>query len=552
MPAGNLHVKALFEYSSAHEDDLEFDIGQIITVTDEDDEEWYTGEYVDDTGTKHEGIFPRNFVEKYEPTAPPRPARRAKKESEPTVQEDVPAEAAPPTPPSPKPREAIVPPTPATQPAEAPVEEARPTSPPARANPPPPAAPISEPAKAPELVPKDAAVQPKPTPPAVAAKSGSIRDRIAAFNKPGAAPVTPFKPSSLNYVKKPFVPPPPSRDAYVPPPRAEPPPRMYVREDEADSNNDDSEIQESTNIAAPLASASQDPAASTEDEPKPTSLQERIAILQRQQAEAAQRHADAIAKKEKPKRPQKKRSESSETSQPPDVERAGVLERRDTENTEDRSSLDEPRAAPPSRRKASTDHPINDGNDADMSGAGDTTEGAEELTEREDNDDRPQTISHRREDEEEGDVVEEGEEEEEVDPEVRRKEELRARMAKMSGGMGMPGMFMPMATAPTLPKKKKPAPAIPKEEGLSIAEELSPAPASRAAPPVPTMMALPGMSTRQSTEQSRDERPEPEPSTRPPPPAPPRRQSSTVEESGLYEDDDPTRMSTLSHCCQPF
>ena len=68
-------VKALFEYTSSHDDDLPFDVGQIITVTEVEDDDWYCGEYVDDAGGKQEGIFPRNFVEKYEPVAPPRPTR---------------------------------------------------------------------------------------------------------------------------------------------------------------------------------------------------------------------------------------------------------------------------------------------------------------------------------------------------------------------------------------------------------------------------------------------------------------------------------------------
>lgn len=541
MPAGNLYVKALFEYSSAHEDDLQFDVGQIITVTEEEDEEWYTGEYVDTSGTRHEGIFPRNFVEKYEPTAPPRPARRAKKEPEPVAKESVPTEVAPPTPSSPKAEDVPSSPVLPAQQAEVAVEEARPTSPPTRANPPPPVtAPVPEQAKAPEPAPRDtAATQPKPGPPPVAAKSGSIRDRIAAFNKPGG-PITPFKPSSLNYVKKPFVPPPPSRDAYVPPPRAEPPVKMYSREEEAD-RNDEPESQEPVKIASAASASQDDPTAAVEDQPKPTSLQERIAILQRQQAEAAQRQADAAAKREKAK----KRAESSELAETADLERSETLERRDTDDTEHRTSLDEPRVPLPSRRKPSRDYSNNDGNEADMSGAGDTTEGVEDVTEREDTDDKAQTSQRREEqerqvNEDEGEGEEE-EEEDDVDPEVRRKEELRARMAKMSGGMGMPGMFMPMP-GPPLPKKKKPS--TPQDQiPPGTAEDASPAP--RAAPPVPAMMALPGMSTRQSGELSRDERPEPEPepepSTRPPPPAPPRKQTSIAEETGPFEDDDPTR-----------
>src|SRR5689334_15985567 len=96
--AAPFKVKALYEYSSPHEDDLNFGVGQIITVTDEEDDDWYGGEYLDDHGVKQEGIFPRNFVEKFEPTAPPRPTRtRHKKEPEPAQPaEDI---AAPPPPP---------------------------------------------------------------------------------------------------------------------------------------------------------------------------------------------------------------------------------------------------------------------------------------------------------------------------------------------------------------------------------------------------------------------------------------------------------------------
>ena len=83
MSPAPFKVKALFEYTSSHEDDLPFSAGQIITVTDEEDADWYGGQYVDDSGVKQEGIFPRNFVEKYEPVAPPRPARtRTKREAD--------------------------------------------------------------------------------------------------------------------------------------------------------------------------------------------------------------------------------------------------------------------------------------------------------------------------------------------------------------------------------------------------------------------------------------------------------------------------------------
>lgn len=57
-----IEVKAKYEYNSGHEDDLSFTVGQIITVIEEVDEEWYNGAYVDSQGKRHQGMFPRNFV----------------------------------------------------------------------------------------------------------------------------------------------------------------------------------------------------------------------------------------------------------------------------------------------------------------------------------------------------------------------------------------------------------------------------------------------------------------------------------------------------------
>jgi hypothetical protein len=106
------------------------------------------------------------------------------------------------------------------------------------------------------------------------------------------------------------------------------------------------------------------------------------------------------------------------------------------------------------------------------------------------------------EEEEEEEDGDEEEEEEEIDPEVRRKEEIRARMAKMSGGMGMHGMFgppggMPMPGPPT--RKSKPS-GPSEKKSVGDAESTEDATTARA-PPVP-MMALPGMSRVRSPEES--------------------------------------------------
>lgn len=47
-------VKAIFEYKSDFEDDLSFPVGQLITVTEVEDEEWYTGTY-----NGKSGMFPK-------------------------------------------------------------------------------------------------------------------------------------------------------------------------------------------------------------------------------------------------------------------------------------------------------------------------------------------------------------------------------------------------------------------------------------------------------------------------------------------------------------
>lgn len=537
MAAAPFKVRALFEYTSNHEDDLPFQPGQIITVTDVDDPDWYGGEYVDASGEAREGIFPRNFVEKYEPVAPPRPVRTKKKETEPA-----PAPAPPASAPEPEP-ESVSQQAPA-EPEE--VEREIPAAlspPPAAAEPRSPRTATAQASRAAEPVPtaasvpeapraepvvKAAAKVPPPTrsgPPPVTDKpsSSSFKDRIAAFNKSAAPPVAPFKPAGLGggsgFVKKPFVAPPPSRNAYVPPPPRETPTAKIYRRDE-DPEIKEKEVENNVNAARAGLIPGQTQDNQDEDQPKPMSLKERMALLQKQQQEAAQRHADAGAKKEKPKRPPpKKRTDSQEPPQRTSIDTTEVpsLERRDTESTDDSQPIPPPRQSLPMRRKSSEDTP-EDGNEADMSGAGDTTEGPEDLTEREDSDAQPRRLSRAptgtsakqaREEaveekegyEDEGGEEEEEEEQEEEDPEVRRKEELRARMAKMSAGMGgMGGMINPFA-APLPPKKRKP-PHVERRSSEQPEEVKSP----RAAPPIPTAMALPGM----NREKPREEVHEPE------------------------------------------
>lgn len=595
-------VKALFEYSSPHDDDLSFPVDQIIAVTENDDDDWYGGEYVDESGVKKEGIFPRNFVEKYEPAAPPRPSRaRSRKSDVPQAAKDEPVEehaaqreASPPPPAASKPVvEAAKEPEPADEPdqdddAEAPEPAPAPTPVTKAAAPPPQAtSPKVAPAPAPA-----ASSKPKPAaPPPVAGKpsGNAFKDRIAAFNRPDAAPVAPFKPGRLtgtdSFVKKPYVPPPPSRDAYVPVAKEVAPPKIYRREEDPEiKQQEDDNMAQAEKAGLVPDVAANEPADDDEDQPKPTSLKERIALLQKQQMEQAQRHADAAAKKPKKAAPPKKApapapgdEEAEEAPEP--------LQRSTTGSTVGRGSLDEPaaRAPPPPRPKIPsqpTSEPIHDGNEADMSGAGDTTEGQEDVSDREEQDEAPQplarvatggsAISQRRkvsapvpEPQEPEAAEEEGEEEEEedddVDPEVRRKEELRARMAKMSGGMGFAGMFgAPMPTGPPPPKRKTPkAEQAPVEE-----EEEEDETPSRAAPPIPTpmAMALPGMGApkvpQREEEDDEEEAAEEQPKPRAVPPRPPMpiRSAQPAGEEEADEDDSltPVVTSTKDHGAPPI
>ncbi|PWY74612.1 hypothetical protein BO94DRAFT_559737 [Aspergillus sclerotioniger CBS 115572] len=514
-------VKAVFEYASSHDDDLNFAIGQIITVTAEEDAEWYFGEYTDDSGHKQEGIFPKNFVERYEPPAPPRPTRPSRPKKE--------ADVAPP----PEPAVAVAVEPPATEPPRAPEPEVEETPAPVPQPPqsPPPAlaSPIREFPSPPKPVPAPVPQAPpsqisepapktstKPPPPAVAEKptGSSFRDRIAAFNKPAAPPIAPFKPGGLSsqnssFVKKPFVAAPPSRDAYVPPPRD--PPRKIYRRDEDPEVQERAAREPPVSETRPLSSGGAEEGA--EDQPKPTSLKERIALLQKQQMEQAARHAEAAQKKEKAKRPPKKRLESHEEAMP--AEDMATEEPASTESARDHS-VDTLKAGPPPAPQAPMSPPpvqelVSDANDADDSAAADTEDAEETSTSKEDYDERARTeVQHEAQAEsqqveeqveeheapgDEEEQEEEMEEEEEIDPEVKRKMELRERMAKMSGGMGMMGFFgapggMPVPGA----APRKPKAPVEAERPSGEYERAGPT----AAPPVP-VMALPGMNVAKPT-----------------------------------------------------
>jgi myosin tail region-interacting protein MTI1 len=450
-------VKASYEYNSPHDDDLSFPQGQIITVTEEEDADWYVGEYSDESGTLQSGLFPRNFVERYEPAPPPRPVRSTRAKSsqpppEPVEQPDA------------RPQE----PLPAQQQAPPPAPSAAPVASPAQLS-----SPVD--ATAPQL-PVAQPPAPKPAsakaPPPVAEKSASFKDRIAAFNKASGPPVTPFKPGALasgGFVKKPFIAPPPSRSAYVPLPPESARKVVYRREEDpeiAERQAQDREIAEKAGLV-PSASADGE-----EEAPKAVSLKERIALLQKQQLEQASRRAE-ISAKEKPRKPMKKRSESEQDAtderEPHDL---GIR----MSSEQDREQQDHPRRTP--RIPQGSEVQASDGNDADQSAADETAEEAEGAStgEEEQSHDRVPAPAE---------AEEEDEEEDELDEDARHQLALRERMAKLSGGMGMGGMFgppgaMPMPGMRSNSMKKK----APERSTVDDDDTASPPPPPRA-PTVP-------------------------------------------------------------------
>lgn len=507
MASAPFKVKAVYEYNSPHEDDLSFPNGQIITVTEEEDADWYIGEYTDGDGTKQDGLFPRNFVEKYEPAAPPRPTRtRPKKETAPIASETTPE-------PAPQPVE-TQPPVSETMPAHA--EEPQPA--PTPADPAPATAETkAEPVKA---------TQPgKGPPPPVSEKPQSFKDRIAAFNKGTASPLAPAKPGppggggSSYAIKKPFVAAPPARDSYVAPPRDPAPQKVYRREEDPEIMEKQKQDQEDAEKAGLVSGEAGQGA--EEEETKSTSLKDRIALLQKQQQEQATRRAEGT-QKEKPPRPQKRPTDPIEHDiEPAPVEDEPALEKVSSPQSRPRQSMESARDVPrppPTARMPSNQlvETSSDGNEADQSGAGETTEDGEgESTEVDELEDKasvvqqpqapsrtstnlsrksaaePERIAQGEEEEPQDDE----EEEDEVDEETRRKEELRARMAKMSGGMGMPGMFG--GPAPGGGQKSKRQSSM-REQKSQAESDLPPS-----SPPIPQrapMVPVPGLPQRPPTD----------------------------------------------------
>ncbi|CUS08090.1 unnamed protein product [Tuber aestivum] len=529
-------VKALFDYNSPHDDDLNFPANEVITVTEEEDADWYYGEYHDkSTGELRQGIFPRNFVERIVVELPPRPTRGGggrrkpveEHQPEPPVeyQDDTPRVKSPP------------PPAPVAEPSP-PAAQSHLESPIAAPNAyethtaihqekPDPAQPapspsVAKPAPAFKAPPKQSPapsverLAPSSSKPPPLEKPSSFKDRLALFNKGSAAPIAPFNPHKppVNFIKKPFVPPPPSKHAYVPPPIQNVP---KPRRDE-DSNYGRPDPDE-----APARGSTEQEREKEDEGPKMT-LKDRMALLQNQQL-------DPTGLGWRNKRPPKpKRNEGERTLEDDQSHTApedNPHEYKSHDSTGPQATEREGLEVAPKPKKKSVDISREDtameessAGDADISSASGYT-GEETVTSR----GRPPISSHREDKSDDGD--DEGanddtpdnpdSDDEEVDPEVARKMAIRERIAKMSGGMGMHGMFggMPMGGPPPPPPKKKSSltSGPPKEEDESLRRSSNDGDESEnksssdyaQAPPVALPFGLPRVQSPPAAEQQRSD-----------------------------------------------
>lgn len=536
-----LKVKAVYEYTSEEPDDLSFPVGQVINITEEIDADWYEGEYTDITGIKKTGIFPNNFVEKYEPEVPSRPTRptRPKQDTQPAAEPVAAKEPEPEAEPQPEPEQFAreqddTPPVPAaskpqppavTIPTETPRAQDELRSPRSAVNERSPitqAEPPAAPKPAPAAPAEPTQSESKKPPPPVAPKSNAFKDRIAAFNQPAAAPVMPFQPQGqksqpANFIKKPFVAPPPSSSAYVPPPtKQEPQSKPYRREEDPEikqMQEDDRAAAEAAGFRDESQQAPQEEA--DEDAPKPQSLKERIALLQKQQAEQAQRRAGGGEKKDK-KPPSRKASEPApegaddelERIRSPGDERQSLDVARDRPRVPSTNSQRRPREPMSPLPDAPQHEILSGGEEADQSAAGETTEDDAGTIGPDDSDEKPEpprrasTVPKQEADVgDEENTTEDAEEEEEdsMDEETRRREELRQRMAKMSGGMGMAGMFGPPGGMPvpgkSAPKKRTSTKDSERQASVDTQSPISPTAEDQQRMP---MMPIPGMQRVQS------------------------------------------------------
>ncbi|KAI3405862.2 hypothetical protein KGF56_001469 [Candida oxycetoniae] len=456
-------VKAIFDYKSDYEDDLNFTTGQIITVTAIENEEWFTGEYDNKTG-----MFPKNFVEiLLAPQIPVsnRPVRKQEPKQEP--KEEVPkredegasaidnqqtsstGQAEPPSAPSN---------------ASGFTGQAEPPSAPSNAS-------VSTGQAEPPSAPSDASGslhQSKTFPTKHAPMFKSEEHHSPMVPMPHTSSAKPADPYSI---KKQFVAASPS--SYVP--------KIKPRDDSRLVAHPVEESKPAEDIVR--SSTFEDHRKQEEEEAGPkVSLKERIALLQKKQQEEAEREAAALKRKEERKQKHAEEKErlkhlkeqKSHETQPGDaaIDSAGVAigepgSEQPFDHAVRRFSNDQKLQGNKEKRQLETGE--DDQREGKGKGVGEGEEGyivgqqgEEEEEEEEKNDDN---------NDDEDDEDEDEDEEDEDDEELKRRK-LVERMAKISGGRNMFGMMgMPQPFGAGIPSDKVKKTKAPKKANDNKTEE---------------------------------------------------------------------------------
>lgn len=405
-------VKAVYEYSSEYEDDLNFPVGQIITVTEIEDDEWYSGTYDGKTG-----MFPKNFVEVC-PELAPEPATPAQPAPVPAPQEhNLEPEQESALEQEPEPEQA-------QSSGDEEPEAAEPEPAPAQKQPPSP--PASPPIQATEtkaaLAPVPAAAVPKLP--------------AAAVPMPGTMP--PQRNDSYN-INKQFIG--AGKSSYVP---------QVTPRDTSYTVHGHNDVAAGKDV---VRASDQVPEESLE--PK-MSLKERIAMLQQRQQEEAEREAAAKKRKEERKKEKAKAQEKAET------------ERRQSVTSEAPQATESP--ALESQKTASSVGSAFSHQNTGASFKHVEPEREEIPLVQELNEDQASESSDEEDTKRELPTEQAAEDEDDDQDEEARRRRLVERMAKISGGrsmfgmMGMPNPFQNQQKAKSEAPPPEAKPAAPQAE----------------------------------------------------------------------------------------
>ncbi|WLF77093.1 hypothetical protein PVL30_000802 [Lodderomyces elongisporus] len=453
-------VKAIFEYKSDYEDDLSFSVGQIITITAIENDEWYSGEYEGNSG-----MFPKNFVEILATPQIPISNRPAKKHAT----------------------------TSSTEESKLPTSEVE-----------------SKPESIPDSKPENNSTTPStsaaPAPAAAAPITGAKSNETEDYTKheSGKSPISPViddskqhkvdehhipkvpmpqsnihKPADPYSIKKQFVA--ASTSSYVP--------KIKPR----DESNLIAHTHKEAKPAEDIVRSSEPKREQEEVEEPKVSLKERIALLQKKQQEEAEREAAALKRKEERLHKQAEEKERIKHLRAQASGESQIVDNPDGTNLDDgveeQNHINEHNPLPDHSRELGDNHHEQVGAGADAHLGIDDGEAQSQsvrtkakephghksidprLGRNEDEEAEESKIEATGEEEEddddeykENDQEDQGDEEDEEDEEDEdlKRRKLVERMAKISGGrnmFGMMGMASPFGAGAAPPNNSKPTKA---------------------------------------------------------------------------------------------